>query len=113
MKLYSKLSVLGAVMVLGSALASADVITLGSFGALNGNGGSTPGGTRDNTAVTYLGGATYNISSGDPSAWHAAVGGNSSWVSYDPNSGPTGGNVDPNGTYTYTTTFTAQGGSYS
>jgi hypothetical protein len=113
MKLYSKLSVLGAVMVLGSALASADVISLGSFGALNGNGGSTPGGSRDNTAVTYLGGPTYNIGSGDPSGWAPAVGGNSSWVSFDPNSGPTGGNVDPNATYTYTTTFTAQGGSYN
>ena len=110
MKLYSKLSALGAVMVLGTALASADTISLGSFGALNGNGGSMPGGTRDNTALTFGGNATYNISSG--SAWAPAAGGNSSWVSYDPNSGPTGGNVDLNGTYTYTTTFTAVGGTY-
>lgn len=113
MKLHSKLSALAAVMVLGSALASADVISLGSFGSLNGNGGSTPGVLPDNTAVTFGGNQTYNIGSGAPSVWSPAVGGNSSWVSYDPNSGPTGGNVDPNGVYTYTTTFTAQGGTYN
>ena len=110
MKLFSKLTAVGAVLVLGTAFAAADTITLGSFGTLNGNGGVAPGGSPSNTAVTFGGAPTYNIGSG--SAWTAAPAG-SSWVSFDPNSGPTGGNVDPNGTYTYTTTFTAAGGSYS
>jgi hypothetical protein len=111
MKLFSKMSALGAVLVLSTAFAAAETISLGSYGANVGNGGvATPAGTFNNSALTSGGNATYNISSG--SAWAPAVG-SSSWVSFDPNSGPTGGNVDPNGTYTYTTTFTAQGGTYS
>lgn len=111
MKLSSKLSALGAVLVLSTAFAAAETISLGSYGAGVGNGGSaTPAGTFDNGAVTYGGSMTYNIGSG--SDWAPAAG-SSSWVSYDPNSGPTGGSVDPNGTYTYTTTFNAEGGSYT
>ncbi|QNI38701.1 PEP-CTERM sorting domain-containing protein [Edaphobacter sp. 4G125] len=94
-------------MVLTTAFAAADTISLGSYGASNGNGGSAPATLPDNTPVTYGASQTYNIGSG--SAWAPAAGTNSSWVSFDPNSGPTGGNVDPNGTYTYTTTFSALG----
>lgn len=108
MKLSSKLSALGAMMVLTTAFAAADTISLGSYGASNGNGGSAPATTPNNTPVTYGGAQTFNIS--PDSAWAPAAGTNSSWVSFDPNSGPTGGNVDPNGTYTYTTTFSAVGG---
>lgn len=111
MKLSSKLSALGAMMVLTTAFAAADTISLGSYGASNGNGGSAPATTPDNTPVTYGGAQTYNISPGG--SWAPAAGTNSSWVSFDPNSGPTGGNVDPNGTYTYATTFSAMGGAYA
>jgi hypothetical protein len=33
-------------------------------------------------------------------------------VSFDPQSGPTGNSVNPNGVYTYTSTFTTLGGAY-
>lgn len=113
MKLFSKISALGAVLVLSTAFASAETISLGSYGNLVGNGGvATPAGTFNNTAVTSGGADTYNIGSGAPTTWAPATGG-SSWVSFDPNSGPTGGNVDANGTYTYSTTFTSQGGTYT
>lgn len=110
MKLFSKFSALAAVLVLSTAFAAAETISVGSYGASNGNGGSTPAGPFDNTAVMFGAQQTYNIS---PGAEWSAPAGNSSWVSYDPNSGPTGGNVDPNGTYSYTTTFNAEGGVYS
>jgi len=109
MKLFSKISALGAVLVLSTAFATADTVSIGSYGALVGNGGAALGTTPDNTPVMYGGANTYNIGSG--SAWTPAVG-NSSWVSFDPNSGPTGGNVDPNSMYTYTTTFNVTGGVY-
>lgn len=111
MKLSSKISALGAVLILSTAFAVADTISLGSYGSANGNGGAPPASLPNNTAVTYGGAQTYNISSG--SAWAQAAGTNSSWVSFDPNSGPTGANVDPNGIYSYTTTFSAIGGVYS
>ena len=51
-------------------------------------------------------GATYNISPG--TVWTPPVG-SSSWVSYNPHSGPGGGFVAPNGYYEYTTSFNAAG----
>jgi hypothetical protein len=110
MKLFSKVSALAAVLVLSTAFTAAESISVGSYGASNGNGGSAPAGPFDNTAVMFGAQQTYNISPGG--AWSGPAG-NSSWVSYDPNSGPTGGNVDPNATYTYTTSFDAEGGVYS
>src|SRR3979490_1741202 len=111
MKLYSKLSALGAVLVLTTAFASADTVTLGSYG-------DSVVGTPSNTAVQYTGynasvapvvttnnapAGTFNIASGAPSTWSPA-GANSSWVSYNAGTGPTGSVIAPNGTYTYTTT---------
>lgn len=119
MKFYSKLSALGAVLVLSTAFASADTVTLGSYG-------DAVVGTPSNTAVLYTGynssvaagvttnnapAGTFNISSDGGSVWTAA-GPNSSWVSYNAQSGPTGNFIAPNGTYTYTTTFTTTGGHY-
>lgn len=101
MKLYSKISALGAALLLTTAFASADTLTLASFGST----GSTPAGAN-NTALSFGGASTYNLSDGG--VWQTAVntyGVQSSWVSYDPGTGPTGSVVAPNGTYTYTTTF--------
>ena len=117
MKFYSKLSALGAVMVLATAFASADTIPLGSFG-------DAVVGTPSNTAVLYTGyNATLGVQTNNPgvgtfdvspgSGW-APAGANSSWVSFD--SGTGFGNltvIAPNGTYTYTTTFTTTGGTYN
>ncbi len=47
---------------------------------------------------------TYNISPG--TVWTAPVNG-SNWVSYNPNSGPTGGFTAPNGFYEYTASFSS------
>ncbi len=109
MKLYSKFSALGSVLVLTTAFASADTVNIDSYGSANQSGFTytAPSGAGQNTPVLYLGNGTFNVSSGDPATW-APAGGSSSWVSTAPTNGPTGGTVyEPNGIYTYTTTFTA------
>ena len=113
MKLFSKLSAVGAVLVLGTAFAAADTVTFGSYGTLLGQDGvAVVPVAGQNSAVLFGGNATYNIGSDGISTWTPA-GGNSSWVSYNPQTGPTGNFVAPNGTYTYTTTFTVAGGNYA
>jgi hypothetical protein len=108
MKLYSKFSALGAVLVLTAAFASADTIQLGSYGQ-NANG-ITVAPTNGNGALMISGGSTYNI--GDGGVWTAAVG-NSSWVSQDAGNYPGGGNTEPNTTYTFTSTFTLSSSQYA
>ena len=96
MKLYSKLSALGAVLVLTTAFASADTIInvnsgsgstgyLGYSAVAGGPFAIQPGGVN-NTPLLFPGHA-YSIDPGVP-VW-AAAGPSSTWVSYDPNSGPT------------------------
>ena len=115
MKLFAKLSALGAVLVVGSAFAAADTVTFGSYGTLNGQDGVAPVlGPNQNVAVTYQNNpapiqATYNIGSDGASTW-APAGPHSSWISYNPQTGPTGNFIAPNGTYTYLTSFTIQNG---
>jgi hypothetical protein len=115
MKLYSKLSALGAVMVLSTAFASADttylisgsgeVAYVGYSATLGGAPVIQAAGVNNSSGTS----ATFGISPG--TIWAAPlVGGNgqtSIWVSYDPNSGPTGteANSDLNGYYTYATGF--------
>lgn len=110
MKFYSKISALGAVLVLTTAFASADTLTLVSYGST----GSTPSGannsalsfTANSTSTPLNGGATSDLNPGG--IWTAAVnnyGVQSSWVSYNVGTEPNGGVIAPNGTYTYTTTF--------
>jgi hypothetical protein len=126
MKLSSKLSALGAVLVLSTAFASADTITYiasgsGSVGFVGYNATSMtgpfsiqPAGTNNSTGTN----ATFGISPG--TAWAPAlIAGNglaSSWISYDQNSGPTGGetsaNFDANGYYEYATSFNLPLSSY-
>jgi hypothetical protein len=112
MKLFAKLSAIGAVLVLGTAFAVADDVTFGSYGTLNGQDGVAPVlGPNQNGPVTAFpppgmpAGPSYNISSGPSDVW-APAGPHSSWVSYNPQTGPTGNFTAPNGTYVYTTTFT-------
>jgi hypothetical protein len=124
MKLYSKISALGAVFVLTAAFASADTININSTGGAGGTTylGTVPGSTPLNTVpVTPTiapvgGGATFAISPG--TTWSPAIG-SSSWVSFDSNSGPTGtqngGSIpyDANGFYYYQQAVTTDGGTWS
>jgi hypothetical protein len=113
MKLFSKLSAVGAVLVLGTAFAAADTVTFGSYGTLVGQDGVVIAPVLgQNAPVLFGGNATYNIGSDGASVWTPA-GPNSSWVSYNPQTGPTGNFIAPNGTYTYTSTFTVAGGVYN
>src|SRR6202022_632183 len=107
MNLYSKLSALAAVLVLSTPFASADTVTLLSNSTTVKFAGYDPVIHDVNNPQPGLNAPTFNIGTGG--VWTAPVGG-SSWVSFDPNSGPGGGSVDPNGTYTYFTSFTMAAG---
>jgi hypothetical protein len=127
MKLYSKLSALGAVLVLTTAFASADTLTLASGSGSVGYGGYsatfvnplplsnyaiTPGSNNvpsGCSTVPFCGVSTVNPGT----VWAMPFAG-TTWVSYDPNSGP--GNTEPvfdiNGFYSYATSFTTTGGTW-
>jgi PEP-CTERM motif len=104
MNLCSKLTTLGAALVLTTAFASADTLQISSFAT-----GDSVG--ANNSSTKYVGPTaltpttTYKLDSGNPATgWTAAIG-TSEWVSYDKGTGPTGSVISPNGQYTYTTTF--------
>jgi len=99
MNFYSKLSALGAVIVLSTAFASADTVQLGSYGTTSPNLGNA------NTALAFVGVPTTTFDIGTSGIWTAPVA-NSSWVSQNTGNCPNCGNVEPNGIYTFTTTFT-------
>jgi hypothetical protein len=107
MNLYSKLCGLGAVLVLATTFASADTVTLLSNSTTVKYAGYDSVIHDVNNPTPGLNAATFNIGTGG--IWTAPVGG-SSWVSFDANSGPGGGSVDPNGTYTYFSSFTMAAG---
>jgi hypothetical protein len=123
MKLYSKLSALGAVLVLSTAFASADTPVF----LVSGSGEVAYVGYSNTFAgAPVIQAAGVNNSSGTPATFGISAGtiwapplvaGNgqtSTWVSYDPNSGPTGTevNADDNGFYTYTTNFNLPNSSF-
>ncbi len=123
MKLYSKLSALGAVLVLTTAFASAGTIDFVSSTTSTTYTGYLA--TISPTPATNAPTAVYNITPPSTNTtWNAAIAG-SEWVSWDPNSGPTGGETagsctalpcttyDADGTYTYETSFTTTGGVYN
>ena len=95
-----------ALCILGlQAAAKADTILLSSYatGTTNPGAGNTatfyvPTASTVNTAVD----TTYNVSPG--TTWHPAIG-NSSYVSYNPNTAPGGSVVAPNGDYVYRSYF--------
>jgi|HubBroStandDraft_6_1064221.scaffolds.fasta_scaffold392730_1 hypothetical protein len=107
MQLYSKLSCLGAVLVLSTAFASANTIQIGSFAT------GDSAGSFGNTSVTFDSGplgtspTTFALTNVTPT-WHAALG-SSEWVGSTATSGPDGTVDPPKGIYTYSTTFTANG----
>jgi hypothetical protein len=137
MNLYSKLSALGAVLVLTTAFVSADTVNINSS-ANSGSGGTVYlgqvlGGTPVNTTPVTPGGSpsitqgSNNTPVGNPgftfvvdpdTVWSSAIG-TSKWVSYDPHSGPTGGEnggsvpFDANGFYYYEQAVTTNGGTWS
>jgi hypothetical protein len=95
---------------LGSA--SADTLSLASYS------GTSSAPAVVNTATTYDPGAsivnsgsssTYDLASG--SAWHSALG-SSSWVSFNPLTGPTSSLAVPNGDYIYNTQFNLASSNY-
>jgi hypothetical protein len=102
MKLHSKLSALGAVVVLSTAFASATTITLQS------QAGSATGDTIY-TATTATGPFNYSGNIGNSFAltgvtptWHAALG-TSQWVGVSPFAGPSSTFNPAKGNYTFTT----------
>ncbi len=107
MKLSSKISVIGALLALGTAFASADTIQLGSYQT----GGPNLG--DGNTAVAFIGSPTTTFALNPSTVW-APAGANSVWVSNNAGSGPGGSVVEPTGTYSYTTSFmTLTGDTYT
>ena len=123
MRTILKISILPALLLGLATVSYADNITLNST-----NGGSS---NHTNGALEFLGTSSLNpgyatnlvapASPTNPSfsktsyvvsaagVWAAAITG-SSWVSNNPNAGPNGSYVDPNGFYYYQTTFSAVGG---
>jgi len=117
MKSVLKFLVASAIVFVAVSAAYADSVTVGSYGT-----GQSSNGVA-NTSLAYLGyssttpitaglgnGTTYDLSNVSP--WSNAVPG-SSWVSNNPKSTVAGGYVEPNGYYTYTSTFTATAGYYT
>ena len=106
MKLYSKLSTLGAGLVLTTAFASANTIQIGSYASVGGTAGSntngamtltaTPGGPFSGTPPN-----TYPLTNVTPT-WADAIPG-SQWVGIFSAAGPTGTNNPAQGNYTFTT----------
>jgi hypothetical protein len=119
MTMYSKLSALGAVLVLTTAFASADTIPLGSWAQDAGNGGLPNSALAviappsyayangfTNQDPTPLNGQTQYLAVTSTATWNTPLG-NSSWVSYN-QTGPQSGAqfiVAPNGNYFFNTTF--------
>lgn len=129
MKNLLKFSAIALALVASATFASADSIQLGSYGTT----GPAPIGVN-NSAMVYGGAVlqpsgpylanpftkitsganpstTFNIGTGG-GIWTGPLAG-SSWVSENAQSFPGGSFIAPNGYYTYTTTFSALGGSYA
>ncbi len=122
MKMYLKISALGAVLVLATAFASADTLFLASFGQNAGSGGNNnsalgviappvfavPNGFPNLTAVPPSG-QTVNLTVSNNNVWSVALLnglGTSSWVSYaqtGPESSPFVNT--PNGNYFFSSSF--------
>jgi hypothetical protein len=123
MKFCSKLSALGAVIVLSTAFASADTIYLASYGQLNGSGGNNntplgviappvfavPNGFANGVPVLPPSGETTNLTVSNNNVWSTALFnglGTSSWVSFNQTGPESSPFVDtPNGNYFFSTSF--------
>ena len=107
MNFCSKLSTLAAALVLTTAFASADTLQISSFATAT--DGTTIGAV--NTATAFVGTPTTTVALDPSSIWAPAIN-NSQWVSYG-DTGPYGTITSPDGTYTYTTTFTLDASNYA
>ncbi len=120
MRKILRILILPALLLTLASAAYANTIQIGSFGT------GAPIAGDSNTALAYVGytsappsitsalgtGTTYDLLNVQ-SPWIPPLA-NSSWVSITAGDGCCGGNVEPNGYYTYTTTFSANtGASYS
>src|ERR1700735_1305632 len=101
MRLYSKLSALGAVVVLSTAFASANTITIESQ-AGSAVGDTVYTGTTASGTFSYSGniGTSFALTGVTPT-WAAALG-TSEWVGVSPTAGPSGTINPALGTYTFT-----------
>lgn len=106
MNLLSKFTTLGAVLVVATAFASADSIQLGSYGTTSGDMGNA------NSALVFSGSPSTTFNIGNGGVW-AAAGAGSSWVSQNTGNCPGCGNVEANGIYTFSTTFTLANAGYA
>ena len=99
MKLFSRLCLTAAGLLLSSHLASAATLTLASYGST----ALAPAGVS-NTGLRYsiVGLPTYDIPTGG--VWSNPLG-NSSWVSFNRDTYPGGSVIAPNGSYLYYTSF--------
>lgn len=99
MKFFSRLCITAAGLLFAAHAASATTLSLASYGST----AAAPMGVN-NTALKYTlnGSPTYNLPTGG--VWTEPLG-NSSWVSFNPNSYPGGSYVAPSGGYLYYTTF--------
>ncbi len=108
MKLFSRLSAVGAVLVLSTAFASATTYNLGSYAS------GTNFGNINTPVVYFAGGCTSGGCTGAQAAfnvpptapWNASLTATSSWVSSAANTDVGGGVVVPNGHYFFGTAFT-------
>jgi hypothetical protein len=126
MKNILKFSAIALALVASATFASADSIQLGSFGTgdpamSNNNSAMNFAGSQLQPAPPYPANPSGFISSGTANTFNIGTGGgvwtgplaNSSWISNNAQSFPGGTYTAPNGYYTYTTTFSALGGSYA
>ena len=124
MNLIARLSALATIVAASTSLASAQPITLDSYGV---NGAQATG--ASNSALVFQG---YNASpnyatmggklTGSGSSYSLVMpAGQTTWanplpgsfyVSNNPGDGPGGSNTEPNGTYVYTSTFTLDPGAF-
>lgn len=124
MYLCAKISALVALTVVSAGFASANTLTLGSYGSTNTNPGFNNSATlyapKQPTApagaIQPVAGSmnSYNLS--NDGTWTAAQSLNglqSSYVSLDPGTGPAPSVVEPNGLYGYHSYFAANAGAYT
>ena len=106
MKKYSRIFTVSALFLGGLVYAKASPILLGSYGTNDLNPGVANTATiYDPLSSTVDNGSTntFDISAG--ATWHAPIA-NSSYISFNPATGPTSGLIVPNGNYVYNTSFT-------
>jgi len=99
MKNLLKFSAMAAVLAL-TTFASADSFQIGSYGTA-----PAPSFGNQNSALVFSGSPTTTFNIGTSGVWTAPVA-NSSWVAQNTGDCPGCGNIEANGLYTFTSTFT-------